>query len=148
MGVSRSKEPDSAVAREIAESGCILRSVVGSTVHGLSNPGTDDRDETGVCVEPPEYVIGLRPFEHRVFRTQAEGIPSGPGELDLRRLRGAWHRLSPRAFGSCRPASQEPRQPSGSLGLGLLAQRQAPGTPCAHHTGRVRVAAPCRVALG
>ncbi len=83
MGVSRSKEPDSAVAREVAESGCILRSVVGSTVHGLSNPGTDDRDEMGVCVEPPEYVVGLRPFEHWVFRTQAEGVPSGPGDLDL-----------------------------------------------------------------
>jgi uncharacterized protein len=83
VGVSRSKEPDAALAREIAEGGCILRSVVGSTVHGLSNPGTDDRDEMGVCIEPREYVIGLRPFEHWVFRTQEEGVPSGPGDLDL-----------------------------------------------------------------
>ena len=83
MGVSHSREPDSDLARRVAEGGCILRSVVGSTVHGLSNPGTDDRDEMGVCVEPPEYVIGLRRFDHWVFRTQAEGVPSGPGDLDL-----------------------------------------------------------------
>ena len=83
MTVSHSKEPDPELAREIAERGCILRSLVGSTVHGLTNPGTDDRDEMGVCIEPREYVIGLRPFEHWVFRTQPEGAPSGPGDLDL-----------------------------------------------------------------
>jgi predicted nucleotidyltransferase len=83
VGVAKSKEPDSDLAREIAEGGCILRSVVGSTVHGLSNPGTDDRDEMGVCIEPKEYVLGLRPFEHWVHRTQPEGTASGPGDLDL-----------------------------------------------------------------
>jgi predicted nucleotidyltransferase len=83
MGVRKTKEPDLDRARAIAEEGCILRAVVGSTVHGLSNPGTDDRDEMGVCVEPPEYVLGLRPFEHWVFRSQGEGVPSGPGDLDL-----------------------------------------------------------------
>jgi predicted nucleotidyltransferase len=71
------------VAESIARRGCILRGLVGSTVHGISNPGTDDRDEMGVCVEPPAYVAGLRPFEHWVFRTQPEGSPSGPGDLDL-----------------------------------------------------------------
>jgi RNA repair pathway DNA polymerase beta family len=54
----------------------MLRGVVGSTVHGLANAGTDDRDEMGVCIEPPEYVLGLRPFEHWVFRTQPAGAPS------------------------------------------------------------------------
>lgn len=83
MGVSRGKEPDSALAESVARRGCILRGIVGSTVHGLSNPGTDDRDEMGVCVEPAEYIAGLRPFEHWVFRTQSEGAPSGPGDLDL-----------------------------------------------------------------
>ena len=67
----------------MALDGLILRGLVGSTVHGLSNPGTDDRDEMGVCIEPQEYVLGLRPFEHYVFRTQPEGVPSGPGDLDL-----------------------------------------------------------------
>lgn len=37
----------------------------------------------GVCIEPAEYVAGLRPFDHWVFRTQPEGSPSGPGDLDL-----------------------------------------------------------------
>ncbi len=83
MGVSHSKEPDLARAESVARGGCIVRAVVGSTLHGLANAGTDDRDEMGVCIEPPEYVLGLRPFEHWVSRTQDEGIPSGPGDLDL-----------------------------------------------------------------
>jgi hypothetical protein len=83
VGNSSSKETDLSLAESIARRGCILRGIVGSTVHGLSNPGTDDRDEMGVCVEPIEYVAGLRPFEHWVFRTQPEGVPSGPGDLDL-----------------------------------------------------------------
>ena len=61
----------------------ILRGVVGSTVHGLANAGTDDRDEMAVCIEPPEYIIGLRTFEHYVSRTQPDGVPSGAGDLDL-----------------------------------------------------------------
>lgn len=83
MGVSNSKEPDLRRAEVIARENCILRGVVGSTVHGLANPGTDDRDELGVCIEPPEYIAGLRPFEHWVYRTQPEGVRSGPGDLDL-----------------------------------------------------------------
>jgi len=82
-GSVNTREPDESRAAWIAEDGLILRGVVGSTVHGLSNPGTDDRDEMGVCIEPPEYVIGLRGFEHYVSRTQPEGVPSGPGDLDL-----------------------------------------------------------------
>ena len=78
-----SGEPDLDRAREIAERGLLLRTTVGSVVHGLSNPGTDDRDEMGVCVEPPEYLLGFRRFEHFVYRTQPEGMPSGPGDLDL-----------------------------------------------------------------
>jgi len=83
MPTTNSLEPDLERAREVAERGLILRTTVGSVVHGLSNPGTDDRDEMGICVEPPEYLLGLRRFEHYVFRTQPEGAPSGPGDLDL-----------------------------------------------------------------
>lgn len=83
MTTFASREPDRERARHVAENGCILRSLVGSTVHGLTNAGTDDRDEMGVCVEPREYVLGLREFEHYTFRTQPEGHPSGPGDLDL-----------------------------------------------------------------
>lgn len=60
----------------------ILRCEAGSTVLGLST-GSADRDELGICVEPLEYVIGLKRFEQHVFRTQPEGVRSGPGDLDL-----------------------------------------------------------------
>jgi hypothetical protein len=46
-GSLNTREPDPERARRIAEHGLILRGLVGSTVHGLSNPGTDDRDEMG-----------------------------------------------------------------------------------------------------
>src|SRR6266571_5989992 len=49
----------SAEARVIAEGGMILRVQVGSGVHGTSVTGQDDRDEMGICLEPPEYVTGL-----------------------------------------------------------------------------------------
>jgi len=46
-------------ARVIAEAGMILRVQVGSGVHGTSISGQDDRDEMGICLEPPEFVTGL-----------------------------------------------------------------------------------------
>ena len=67
----------------VAESGLMYRTLVGSTVHGTSISGQDDRDEMGVCVEPPASVIGSKVFKHYTFRTQPEGVCSGPGDLDL-----------------------------------------------------------------
>ena len=46
-------------ARGIAERGMILRVQVGSGVHGTAIAGQDDRDELGVCLEPPQFVTGL-----------------------------------------------------------------------------------------
>jgi predicted nucleotidyltransferase len=70
--------------RQLALGGEILRSVVGSGVHGIAIEGTDDHDEIGVFIEPPEFVLGLRPGQdHYVFRTQPEGARSGPGDTDL-----------------------------------------------------------------
>ncbi len=69
--------------RKISEAGTILRCIVGSTVHGTSVSGQNDRDEMGICLEPPEYVVGLRNFEQYQFRTKPEGVRSGPGDLDL-----------------------------------------------------------------
>jgi len=70
--------------RDLALGGEILRTVVGSGVHGIAIEGTDDHDEMGVFVEPPDQVVGLdRRMEHYVFRTQPEGARSGPGDLDL-----------------------------------------------------------------
>jgi uncharacterized protein len=46
-------------ARAIAEAGMILRVQVGSGVHGTAVAGQDDRDEMGLCLEPPQFVTGL-----------------------------------------------------------------------------------------
>jgi len=46
-------------ARKIAEDGMILRVQVGSGVHGTAVSGQDDRDEMGLCLEPPQFVTGL-----------------------------------------------------------------------------------------
>ncbi|MFE1166749.1 DNA polymerase beta superfamily protein [Nocardiopsis sp. NPDC058789] len=67
----------------IAAQGTVLRCQIGSVVHGLHLEGQNDRDEMGICVEPPEYVIGLRDFEQFILRDQGEHGRSGPGDLDL-----------------------------------------------------------------
>lgn len=61
----------------------VLRAVVGSTVHGTGVSDQDDRDEMALVVEPSPYVLGLQKWESSVMRTQPEGEPSGPGDLDL-----------------------------------------------------------------
>jgi len=83
---------------EIAARGLILRGSVGSTAHGLHLAGTDDRDEMGIAVEPPDRVIGLTDFEQHIHRTAEERLrhnpsadqrshgrtpPSQAGDLDL-----------------------------------------------------------------
>jgi hypothetical protein len=87
-----------ATTAEIAERGLILRGTVGSTAHGLHLTGTDDRDEMGIAVEPPDRVIGLTEFEQHIHRTAEERLrhdpaadqryrgrtpPSEAGDLDL-----------------------------------------------------------------
>lgn len=66
----------------LAASGMMLRARVGSEIQGMS-VGASDIDEMGVCIEPPQTVIGSGRFEHYTFRTQPEGVVSGPGDLDL-----------------------------------------------------------------
>lgn len=67
----------------IAARGLILKGIVGSSAHGTSLDGADDQDLMGVCIEPRDYVIGLRHFETYTWRTQPEGVRSGPGDVDL-----------------------------------------------------------------
>lgn len=80
-------------ARRIAERGTILRCVTGSVACGLNDPQSD-RDETGVCCEAPEYVIGNRKiigdqsgtwetFTQYHYRSAGFGNRSGPGDTDL-----------------------------------------------------------------
>jgi predicted nucleotidyltransferase len=72
----------------IAEPNTIILGQVGSGLHGVTIPGTDDRDEMGICIEPPQFVIGNekldgKAFEQYQYRTQPDGVRSGPGDLDL-----------------------------------------------------------------
>jgi uncharacterized protein len=66
----------------------ILMAPVGSTVHGLNLPGTDDLDLMGVCVENIDDAMGFSPFEQHIHRTAAEregkvDAKSQPGDTDL-----------------------------------------------------------------
>jgi predicted nucleotidyltransferase len=79
--------------RTEVEARTILRTVVGSTVHGVNvNDGIDDRDEMGICIEPMSEAMGVSaPFEQFVYRTaeEREGRQGGhsprsqAGDLDL-----------------------------------------------------------------
>jgi uncharacterized protein len=88
-------------ARSIAEKGMILRVQVGSGVHGTSITGQDDRDEMGLCLEPPQFVTGLarvpdgtgglaprvsfEQYERHTAWDRAGGLAnrSGSGDLDV-----------------------------------------------------------------
>jgi len=70
--------------RETALANEILRTVVGSGVHGIAIEGTDDHDEMGIFIEPRDNVYGVGPaLDHHIWRTQPEGVRSGPGDTDL-----------------------------------------------------------------
>ncbi|WP_245757224.1 nucleotidyltransferase domain-containing protein [Amycolatopsis xylanica] len=74
---------DSPEFKALAEQGMILRCEVGSGLLGTALEGQQDRDEMGICVEPPEYVAGLRQFEQYIHRARPEGVRSEPGDLEL-----------------------------------------------------------------
>jgi predicted nucleotidyltransferase len=66
----------------------ILRTIVGSTVHGLAIEGQDDLDLLGIYVETADDVCGIDVLSERlasyyVARSQPDGKPSGPGDVDL-----------------------------------------------------------------
>lgn len=69
---------------DIAARHTILRTQVGSGVHGTAIEGSDDRDEMGLCVEPAAYVVGLRRFDQYIYRSAAErtGDPNEPSTAD------------------------------------------------------------------
>ena len=69
--------------QSVAFANQILRGVVGSTAHGTAIDGQDDRDEMVVFIEPAEYVCGLTPLDHYIYRDKPDGVRSGPGDLDL-----------------------------------------------------------------
>ena len=70
--------------REVAPRNEIVRAEVGSGVHGMAIPGTDDHDELAVYVEEPGQVLGLAQSPgHWIWRTQPMGARSGPGDIAL-----------------------------------------------------------------
>ena len=73
--------------KAIAEAGTILRTEVGSGVHGTAVSGYDDQDIMGVCIEPADAVIGNKQFEQYEWHTawEREGgrrNRSGHGDVD------------------------------------------------------------------
>jgi hypothetical protein len=75
---------ESLTSAQVADRGEILRSQVGSGVHGIAVEGTDDRDEMGVFIEPPDRVMGVNsPLDTVTWRSKPEGTRSEPGDLDL-----------------------------------------------------------------
>lgn len=66
------------------EGNLILKVHVGSVALGLNQPGYDDQDEMGIYIEPPPQILGVRQGDDfYIYRTQAEGVRSQPGDLDL-----------------------------------------------------------------
>jgi predicted nucleotidyltransferase len=80
--MARSRESETLDTVEISDANLILLCEVGSTSHGVALAGTDDRDEMGILMEPPEYVIGLKQFEQKITRTKPQGVRSEHGDLD------------------------------------------------------------------
>lgn len=87
--------------KEIAANGLILLTEVGSGLHGAAIAGTDDHDEMGICIPPPECVMGLEKFEQYADRWHAdgtriaEGKRSGHGDTDHTVYAlGKWSRLA------------------------------------------------------
>jgi uncharacterized protein len=70
-------------ARTIAENGTILRVQVGSGVHGTSISGQDDRDEMGICLEPPEFVTGVARVPRGVGGGSGVGSGDGSGGIEF-----------------------------------------------------------------
>src|SRR4051812_23304790 len=68
----------------IAQSGLVLLSEIGSTMHGVSSDDTgDDVDLMGICVEPPTEALGLGDFELYEYRDRAVNERSREGDIDL-----------------------------------------------------------------
>src|ERR1700745_473631 len=59
-----------------ANENLILLTEVGSGLHG-GTTGADDQDLQGVCIEPPNVMLGMSRFELYEYRTKGQGERSG-----------------------------------------------------------------------
>jgi|SRR5271154_2491554 len=75
--------------KHVAESGfpfperLINLFVGGSELHGAKVHGTDDLDIYGVCIEPPELILGLDSMPHFVWSTAGDDRRNGPNDVDI-----------------------------------------------------------------
>ena len=78
-----SDKPSKLEIPELPDS-AILMVEVGSTAHGTGIDGGEDHDQLAVIVESPHQLMGLsdKGFTTVMQRTQPEGSPSGPGDID------------------------------------------------------------------
>jgi uncharacterized protein len=112
-------------ARKIAEDGMILRVQVGSRVHGTAIAAQDDRDEMGLCLEPPQFVTGLARVPNGVLGAEPS-VEFGQYERHT-----AWDR----------PGGLANRSGAGDLDVIVYSARKwpawpsmamTPSTPCTH----------------
>src|SRR3990167_4638952 len=71
----------------------ILRTEVGSTLHGISDGWSDDIDQMGIAIENSNCITGLQTFEQYIYRSAEDNqLPQGKyktsprsqaGDLDL-----------------------------------------------------------------
>lgn len=100
--------------RVIAEQNIILRTEVGSRAHGIGLGG-GDRDEMAVCLEPPEYVIGL---------ARVPGPDGTPREFGQWVHRTAEERLGHDATADQRRHGRTPRSEAEDLDLTVYSLRK------------------------
>lgn len=67
--------------RQYVEKNLVLKTQVGSMVHGTGIPGQEDQDFMGIYIEERLDVFG-HGADHAVFRTAAEGERSTPDDID------------------------------------------------------------------
>lgn len=96
--------------KKIALENTVLRTEVGSGLHGTSVSEYDDRDEMGICIEPPDAVIGFKQFEQYQWYTAWERLPDGVEANDV----PAWQR----------PESRRNRSGAGDLDLTIYSLRK------------------------
>src|SRR4051812_43883555 len=75
----RTGNVDNPEHRAVAEPNTVLLGLVGSTVHGVTVDSADDRDEMGICIEPPEYVGGTPRVQPVGLQDAAGGSALGAG---------------------------------------------------------------------
>ena len=99
----------------------ILRVQVGSGTHGTSITGQDDRDEMGLCLEPPRFVTGLARFE-QYERHTAWDRPGGLANR-VRCRRPGCHHLLRSQVGPAGPGREPGRAPGAGAELAANAHR-------------------------